>query len=320
MKATGVFYVAPEKVELREYEIGDPDLFEVQIELKATALCAWDQALYKGILPAGTTYPFLHGHEGVGIVRKVGARVKGFQPGDKVTAMGNDSGLFGQYANVPAQGLAKLRDSVTDYEHWLAEPVACVVNGIEWCKLVPGDRVALVGVGFMGLLFMQALAHTLVREVIAMDIDPRRLELARQFGADQVINLATPEGMQAVEALKAHPVDVMVEAAGAQPAFDLNYGILRQAGRLNIFSWHKEPFRKVDLGAWHMMGIEVYNASPNISPNFAKIFSRTVPLMEKGTFDLKPLVTHVLPADEAVRMFDIASHQSDGYIKGVLRW
>jgi threonine dehydrogenase-like Zn-dependent dehydrogenase len=320
MKAKGVFYVAPEKVELREFEIGDPDLFEVQIELKATALCAWDQALYKGILPAGTTYPFLHGHEGVGIVRKVGARVSGFAPGDKVTAMGNDSALFGQFANVPAPALAKLDDAVEDYEHWIAEPVSCVLNGIEWCKLLPGDRVALVGVGFMGLLLMQALAHTLVHEVIVVDVDPRRLELARQFGADQVINSSTDEGKRAIEALKANPVDVMIEAAGAQPAFDLNYEILRQAGRLNIFSWHKGGDRRVDLGAWHMSGFQVYNASPNISSHFAQIFARTVPLMKKGVFDLKPLVTHVLPVDEAVRMFEIASHQSDGYIKGVLSW
>jgi L-iditol 2-dehydrogenase len=320
MKATGVYYVAPEKVELREFEVGDPDLYQVQIELKASALCAWDQAIYKGILPDGTSHPLLHGHEGVGIVRKVGERVTGFQPGDKVTAMGNEAGLFGQYANVPATAISKLRDNVEDYQNWIAEPVSCVLNGVEWCKLMPGDRVALVGTGFMGLLFMQALAHTLAQEVIAMDIDAHRLELAKQFGADQVINLSTPEGQQAVEALKANPVDVMVEAAGAQPAFDLNYEILRRAGRLNIFSWHKGGDRRVDLGAWHMMGIEVYNASPSISPHFGEIFRRTVPLMEKGIFDLKPLITHVMPVDQAPEMFEIASHQSDGYIKGVLTW
>ncbi len=320
MKATGVFYVAPEKVELREFEIGDPDLFEVQIELKASALCAWDQALYKGILPAGTRYPFLHGHEGVGIVRKVGERVTGFQPGDKVSAMGNDSGLFGQFANVPASALAKLGDDVEDYENWIAEPVACVLNGIEWSQLLPGDRVALVGTGFMGLLLMQALAHTLVQEVIAVDLDPHRLELARQFGADQIINLGTDEGRDAIEALEEQPVDVMIEAAGSQPAFDLNYDILREAGRLVIFSWHKAGDRRVDLGEWHMMGLEVYNASPSISRHFSQIFARSVPLMQKGIFDLKPLITHVMPVAQAPEMFEIASHQSDGYIKGVLHW
>jgi threonine dehydrogenase-like Zn-dependent dehydrogenase len=320
MKATGVFYTGPSQVGLMEYEAGDPDLYEVQIELKATALCAWDQAIYKGIVPGGYVYPFLHGHEGVGIVRKVGARVSGFQEGDKVTAMGNDSHLFGQIANVPAKFVAKLDDDVEDYQNWLAEPVACVMNGLEWCGIVPGDRVAVVGTGFMGLIFLQGLRHTLAQEVIAMDVDVRRLELARQFGADQVINLNTPEGVQAVEALKANPVDLLVEAAGAQAAFDLNYSILRQAGRLNIFSWHKADYRQVDLGAWHMMGIQVYNASPNISTDFPRIFARTVPMMKKGVFDLEPLVTHAMPADRAPELFEIAAHQSDGYIKGVILW
>ncbi|MGI5917392.1 MAG: zinc-dependent alcohol dehydrogenase [Anaerolineae bacterium] len=320
MKATGVFYVAPEKVELREYEIGDPDLYEVQIELKASALCAWDQAIYKGVVPPGYTYPFIHGHEGVGVVRKVGARVTGFKEGDKVTAMGNDSHLFGQIANVPPRFLVKLDDDVEDYQNWLAEPVACVMNGLEWSGIVPGDRVALIGTGFMGLIFVQGLRHTLAQEIIAMDINPRRLELARQFGADRIIDLSTPEGQKEVEALKSNPVDLVVEAAGAQAAFDLNYSILREGGRLNIFSWHKADYRQVDLGAWHMMGIQVYNASPSISPDFPRILKRTVPMMKRGVFCLELLITHVMPADRAPEMFDIAYHQSDGYIKGVLCW
>ena len=111
MKTEGIYYVAPNKVELREVEVGDPDQYQVQIELKASAVCAWDQALYKGILPAGTTYPFLHGHEGAGIVRKVGGRVKGFQEGDLVTAMGDNAALWGHYANLPPTAISSVSRS-----------------------------------------------------------------------------------------------------------------------------------------------------------------------------------------------------------------
>ncbi len=320
MKTRGIFYVAPNRVELREFELTDPDLYEVQIELKATAICAWDQALFKGILPAGTSYPFLHGHEGVGVVRKVGARVTGYSEGDLVTAMGDNARLWGHYANVPVTAIARLRPDITDYEHWQAEPVSCVMNGIEWCRIVPGDRVAVVGTGFMGLLLVQGLAHTLASELIAMDVNPARLELAHQFGATQTIDLSDPTSEAAVQALRERPVDIMIEAAGAQAAFDLNYSILRKQGKLCIFSWHKDGPRTVDLGAWHMAGFEVGNASPSISPNFARIFARAVPLMEKGIFDLRPLVTHVMPPERAQELFEIAAHQEDGYIKGVIRW
>lgn len=320
MKATGLFYSGQEKVALLEYEIGDPDEFEVQIEVKASALCAWDQAMYKGMVPRNLTYPFLHGHEGVGVVRKIGRRVTGLSEGDLVSAMGNDSRLFGQIANVPSNCVAKLQPGISDYEYWIAEPVSCVMNGLEWCKLVPGDRVAVVGIGFMGLLFVQGLAHTLAQEVIAVDIEPVRLGLASQFGADQTINLATDEGKQAVEALKSNKVDVFVDVAGAQSAFDLNYDILRRAGRLNMFAWHKGGDRRVDLGAWHGMAIEFISSSPGSAKDFASIFARTVPMMEKGVFDLRSLVTHVMPPERAQELFEIAAHQSDGYIKGVIRW
>jgi threonine dehydrogenase-like Zn-dependent dehydrogenase len=320
MKTEGIFFVAPNKVELRELEVGDPDLYQVQIELKATALCAWDQALYKGILPGGTTYPFLHGHEGVGVVRKVGARVTGYNEGDLVTSMGDNAGLWGHFANVTQTAVSKLRPDVTDYEHWQAEPVACVMNGLEWCRIVPGDRVAVVGTGFMGLLLVQGLVHSLAAEVIGIDINTVRLALAKQFGADRVINPETVEGKQALQALGAHPVDIVIEAAGVQEAFDLHYALLRKQGKLCVFSWHKDGDRRVDLGAWHMSGYEVGNASPSISPNFSRVFARTVPMMEKGVFDLRPLVTHVMPPARATEMFETAAHQSDGYIKGVIRW
>lgn len=320
MKTQGIFYVAPNKVELREFELPEPDLYQVQIELKASALCAWDQALYKGILPAGTTYPFLHGHEGAGIVRKVGARVKGFQEGDLVTAMGDNAGLLGHYANLPPTAISKLKPDVTDFEHWQAEPVSCAMNGIEWCRVTPGDRVAVIGTGFMGLLLVQGLVHTPAAEVVAIEINPVRLELAKQFGATGVINPHTDGGAEALKALAAHPFDIVVEAAGTQEAFDYHYALLRKQGKLCIFSWHKDGARRVDLGAWHMSGYEVGNASPSISPNFSRIFARAVPLMEKGVFDLKPLVTHVMSPEQAPELFEIAAHQRDGYIKGVIRW
>ena len=60
----------------------------------------------------------------------------------------------------------------------MAEPVACVVNGLDWSSLQAGDRVAVVGAGFMGLLLIQGLRFTLSAQVIAVDIDDHRLALA----------------------------------------------------------------------------------------------------------------------------------------------
>lgn len=319
-KTRAIYYAEPNKIALREYIIGDPDLYEVQIEVKATGLCAWDLALFQGHLHQGVSFPFVHGHEGAGIVTRVGARVTGLQEGDKVTAMGDDSALMAQIANVPAKCIAKLEQDVSDFEHWIAEPVACVMNGLAWSKIEPGDRIAIIGTGFMGLMFVQGLRHALVQEVIAIDVDDARLALAKQFGADRIINVSTPAGQAEAAALAQHPVDVAVECAGNQAAFQLGYQIVRKAGRLNIFSAQRGQPRQVDLAMWHSKGIQVYASSPSIAPDFAKIWARTVPMMQKGVFDLKPLVTHTAPPEQAQELFETGLSKQGGYIKGVVLW
>jgi len=115
-------------------------------------------------------------------------------------------------------------------------------------------------------------------------------------------------------------VDLLIEAAGVQSGFDLHYDILRRAGRLTIFAAHRDADRLVSLAAWHSRGYQVYNASPSITPEFHKLLPPTVRMMERGVFDMRPLISHVRPAAEAQELFDIAANHRDGYIKGVLLW
>lgn len=320
MKTTGMFYEAPRKVALRDLEIGEPEPDQVQVEVQVTGMCAYDLALFNGFVPRGLSYPFLHGHEGVGTVLNVGSKVSDFRPGDKVAVMGNSSRLFGHIANVPQNMVAHIPQDAQALEDWLAEPISTVVNSIEWSKIVPGDRIALVGSGFMGLIFIQALNYSLCTELIAMDIDDHRLELARQFGATSTLNVNSAEGKKTIEELKLHPVDVAIESAGTQATLDLSYSILRSGGRLNIFGSHRGAMRTVDIYEWHHLGIEVVNTSPKISADFPRVFQRTVQLMQKGVFDLKPLITHVVPPEQAQDLFELAVSRQPAYIKGVVKW
>jgi threonine dehydrogenase-like Zn-dependent dehydrogenase len=89
---------------------------------------------------------------------------------------------------------------------------------------------------------------------------------------------------------------------------------------LNIFSAQRGEPRKVSLARWHGLGLQAYATSPSIAPDFESIFRRTVPMMAKGVFDLRPLVTHVVPPSHAQDLFEVAVDRRDGYIKGVIRW
>jgi threonine dehydrogenase-like Zn-dependent dehydrogenase len=321
MKAEGLFYAAPRRVELREIELGDPGPGQVQVEVQVTGVCAYDLSLFQGLLPSYLAFPFLHGHEAVGVVLKVGDKVSALSPGDRVAAMGNSSRLLARVANVDASLAARVPGDPREPELWLAEPVACVVNGLEWSKLVPGDRVAVVGTGFMGLLFLQGLRRSLCADVVGIDIDERRLRLARDCGATEVVNPETPEGERRLAQMEKDPFDVVIECAGSQAALDLSYRILRPAGILNISSSHRGSGRRsVDVYEWHHKGIAVFNTSPKITPDFPRVFRRTVKLMERAVFDLRPLITHRTAPAKAQALFELATAKGEGYVKGIVEW
>ena len=309
----GLHFVAPGKVEMREVGIPQPGPDEILVEIKACGLCKVDIRAFQG--EARKEYPFLAGHEGAGIVSEVGKGVEGFSPGDKVTLLGG--GHFAKFALVRTAQVAKIPQEVNDFEHWISEPVACATNGMLHSEIVPGDRIVIIGTGFMGLLLVQGLAHSPFGELIALDIDDSRLRLAAEFGAEEILNPASAEDHSRIEELKEREADLVIDASGAAEALDLATQLVCRAGRLVLFGWHY-GMRSVDAKLWHTKGLRVANPSPAINPRFSDIFKRAVRLMRRRVFDLRPLITHALPPERAQELFEIAAEKKDGYIKGVL--
>src|SRR5205814_53488 len=113
------------------------------------------------------------GHEGVGRIVKVGAGVTQLKEGDWV--VGGCLG-FAERVTCSATRLYVL-PQLRRPRDWIVEPVACIVTGLDHCELKPADRIAVVGCGFMGQMFIQALGRSLVDRLVAIDIQPQRLEM-----------------------------------------------------------------------------------------------------------------------------------------------
>jgi threonine dehydrogenase-like Zn-dependent dehydrogenase len=183
--------------------------------------------------------------------------------------------------------------------------------------IVPGDRALVLGAGYMGLLNVQLLARCPLVELVVADVKPRNLELARRFGASEVIHAATPEGQERLRALKGR-FDLVVEAAGVPATLAQATDLVRPGGKLGIFAWHHEP-RSVDLGTWHTQGLRVLNCAPNIGRDRSEeTWDRAIRLLQRGTFDMSPLVTHRHPMEEVQAAMEIAAERPADYIKGVL--
>jgi len=179
MKTEALRLVGPGKTDIVEIDVPDPGVREVMIEVKANGICRGDIALFTGELNYG--YPFFHGHEPVGVVVKTGPGVEGLEPGDKVACLGSPS--YRRHIVTSVGQVAKIPDQTADLALWVVEPIACAVNGAQNSGSRLGDKVALLGCGYMGLLVLQALPRECFGRLIVSDPDPDRLALARSFGA-----------------------------------------------------------------------------------------------------------------------------------------
>ena len=311
MQVKNVRYTAGGGAEIVTAEVGEPGPGEVQVEVAACGICSWDIQTFR----SGSDSPYAAppGHEGVGYVAKLGAGVQGFAVGERVAGGG-----FGRLRNIPASRVYKIPDSNLEDQHWIVEPVSCVVTGMDHCRLKAGERLAMVGCGFMGLMMIQGLAGAGADQLIALDVDERRLRLALEFGATEAHNVAA-EGFGPVrEDLRRRGIDTVVDTSGAQSGLDLATDIVRRAGRINLFGWIKGATAIFNPSTWHGKAIALVNSSP--AAQLRDPFPPAIRLLRKGTIDLRPLVTHVVDIDDYPRfMAGVVAGEVDGYIKGVVR-
>ena len=310
MKSRTIAYVSPKKIDVREVSVADPGEEQVQVRKVACGICAWDLSTYK----TGPDNPYAApaGHEGLGRVVKIGKAVKGYKEGDYIVGGG-----FQEVENLDQKHALRIPYEVSNPLTWIVEPISCVVNGIERAQIFPGERVALVGTGYMGLLMVQGLAAHLVGELIAIDTNPQRLEMARKFGAHSVLQIGKDDAE--IERLVERRADVVVELAGAQPALDLAVRLTRNGGNLCIFSWHRGE-RTIDCNALHCRGINVLNTAPANAPNYERVFRNTLPLIARGVFKNHELVSHTAPIERYHELLETAMTPEKGYLKGVVKY
>lgn len=310
MRVRSVQYRADGGVELVDVEVGDPGPGQVQIEVAACGICAWDIQTCR----AGSAAPFAAppGHEGVGYVSKLGPGVEGVERGQRVVGGG-----FARLRNVGASQLYAIPSSDMADPYWIVEPVSCVVTGIDQCQLRVGERLAMIGCGFMGLMMLQGLAGMGCEQIVALDVDARRLELAQQMGADEVYDV-TAGDFGAVQAeLRGRDIDVVVDTSGSQQGLDVASDIARRGGRINLFGWIKGERAHFNPSVWHTRGLTIVNSAP--SARLRDPFPPAIRLLDKGVINLQPLVTHVLPLEEYPDfMRRLVAGQVEGYIKGVV--
>jgi threonine dehydrogenase-like Zn-dependent dehydrogenase len=282
--------------------------------MRACGICKFDIKCYKGALK-NPDYCSAPGHEGVGVVEAVGPGVRDLSAGHKVSSFYLGGAMAERYL-ADHHTVARIPDEVEDYPLWVAEPVACVVSAIRLLGIVPGDRVVVLGCGYMGQLLIQGLPRELIPILVAVDTRNERLALAVKHGADQTVNASGEDPVRVVSHLLGREADVVIETVGLPGVLGQATDMLRPGGTLCIFGHHAED-ELLPTDTWHMKGIRVLNTTPFSSRDFHRDLQDAVALTAKGVYDQHDLVQRVYPLAEVDRAMRETAHNA-GVLKAVL--
>lgn len=292
---------------------GDPGEGEIETRAVCGAVCTHEVSLYLGDL-THPKYPMIPGHEAVHQVTRVGKGVTHVKEGDYVAACW----YMGQWCEKvigPADVAHKLPDHMDDFANWIIEPAASIVNAAWHMEIKPGDRVLLIGAGFMGLMMIQLVSRYPLAEFVACDVKPSSCKMAEECGSWETI-LLNDEGMGKMENMGEGHFDVVIECSGTQAGLDLAVKMCGMAGAIYLFGWHRKT-REIDFKLGHLRGQRLIHTSPALDTGrvYERFWPKTIDMFKAGIFDLSKLMTHKYRAEDIAVCMKDSVERKDGFIK-----
>lgn len=314
------------------------------VRITTGTICGTDLHILKGDVPSVTEGRIL-GHEGIGVIEQVGTAVSEFHVGDKViisciTAclkcdfckrgmyshcqhggwiLGNTiDGTQAEYVRIPhADGSLHQFPAGGDEEALvmlsdiLPTGFECgVLNG----QVKPGDKVAVVGAGPIGLAVLLTAQFYSPAAIFMIDLDDKRLAVAQQFGATTLINSADGHAAdQVMKLTQGAGVDVAIEAVGIPATFDICQAIVAAGGRIANVGVHGKPVELRIEKLWDR----------NLSLTTRLVDTVTTPMLlkivESGKLQPRKLVTHRFPMHDIMKAYDTFGNAAkEGALKVIL--
>jgi propanol-preferring alcohol dehydrogenase len=285
-------------LEIREMPIPEPGPSQVLVRMQASGICHTDIHAARGDWPVKPNPPFVPGHEGIGIVERVGpgAAVRGI--GDRVAiawlgsacgrcrycvsgretlclAQQNSGysvdGAYAEYALADERFAVPVPDAVSSLD---AAPLTCAgvttFKAIKVAGVQPGERVGVFGIGGLGHLAVQ-YARIVGGIVVGVDVEDAKLELAAELGADHVINARTTDPVAAIGDLGG--IDVAVALAAAPEAFEQAFRSLRRGGRLVCVALPADGTMQIPIFDTVLGGISVIGSIVGTRQDLADVFA-----------------------------------------------
>jgi threonine 3-dehydrogenase len=314
---------------------------DVLIKVSRTAICGTDIHIYKWDDWARSTIPvpLAIGHEFVGEIVEIGSEVKGFVPGDRVSAEGhitcgvcrncragrrhlcintvgvgvNRPGAFAEFISVPAFNVFKLPDVISDDMAAILDPLGNATHTALSFDLV-GEDVLITGAGPIGIMAVAIARYAGARHVVITDINDYRLDLARKMGASAALNVTVDSIDDTMKELgMTEGFDVGMEMSGNPQAFRDMLRTMHHGGKVAILGippeetavdWNQIIFKGLILKG--IYGREMFETWYKMSS-----------MLQSG-LNIEPIITHHFDVDDFQPAFDLMESGQSG--KVILNW
>lgn len=311
------------KIEIQDIKTPEPKPDELLVELKASAICTWEQRVYQGVNKV--KFPFIGGHEQSGIIVNIGSDVDGsvWHIGDRVvvgllTSCGEcyycrkgeegscenfdyeklvgglsvrGMGGFAQYLAVKDRNVFKIPDKLSFEAAALTEPLSCVIHSIETADIKLGQNVLVIGAGIMGV-FHSLLARKKGARVIVSEPDENRRKLLNRLGIHETFNPIDENPVDKIKELtEGRGADIIFNTTAISAIAQQCLDMIALYGKIILYSsYHPDSPIAVSPNMVHKKLISISGSANSNSSDFAK----AVKLLGDGIIDPSPVISEIL--------------------------
>jgi len=331
MKCKGIIALGQNDPRMVEVDVPQPEEDQVQIRFRSSLVSVGTERARVLSLPnAETTFPFAPGYSNSGVVEKVGNKVTGFKPGDPVAAYAIDVG-HREIGNVQDYNVVHIPDKVTFDEAAFTSLGQTSLQGVRKCRIELGEEVVSLGLGIVGLLALQ-LAR-LNGAVCTIGIDPvaSRLEIAKNCGADVVIN-NSKDGWQEklLNVTKGKGPAVVMDNTGVPAVMETACQIAADFARVCIlgcprgitdFNFYRDVQKKsiTIIGAHAVDSIPRWFSYPNYW-TFADDSDCFLRFVNRGDIKLTPMIDQVVDSKDAEEAYRQLLLEPNDKLSMIIHW
>lgn len=317
-------------------DVAEPeiDCDSALMRVEAVSICGSDVRILHHGNPR-VKPPVIIGHEAAGVIVRTGLNVKHLREGDRVaigadvpcgmcdwcrSGLGNNCasnfavgyqipGAFAEYMKLPKLMMEEgpvtvIPDGLSFEEAALAEPLACAINGLELVNMSLGKTVVILGLGPIGCMMIDLAMAMGAGKIICVQRSRRRMEIAKQYGADRYIATEETDPVAAVlEETGGQGADVVVTTCGSVEAHEQAVEMVGHRGYVNLFGGLGKDARPMSLLSNKVHYRECFiTGSHGSVPRQHKL---AVKLIASGRVRVQPLITHRFPLEQIAGAFQV---------------